>query len=270
MKHSRLYTIGMVMLVLVAASVLIQYAFFSPKYITGALVQPTPILSSCSSANNEFFGLSYDEVTTDNDVVDQWSVKFHDVIDELVTAQLDETERTVECTAETMSEFLQPTTAMQNVVQEWEPFVSDPDTTKLSRLDVGYVLLELLRQYECALQERQYFLYGQLSQELVAEQFNLGLFRDNDDSYVTAQAVSREAGEQQQKIVRELVISRKAVEQAVRMLNGKERTAIVRAEVECLERASLDIRNATGLAAEANSCLPRIWNAKDTLYDLPE
>jgi hypothetical protein len=266
MNMRRAYSIGMIIAVLIVLSILVQYVQFTPSAVQGTVLQPSPILSSCSRNSTPLFDLAYADLRRDNDVIDQWSAGFHELMATLTTEQLDPTAIEIECKAETMHEFLKPTDAMQQVIDEWEPFTIDPNTSKLSRLDIGYVMLELLRQYECALQERLYVIEGEISEELVYEIFP----GQGSNTYVTENSVTTEAQEQRTKIKRELSTTREAVEQTVRIVTSKERTTIVRAEVECLERASLDIRNATGLAAEANSCLPRIWNSKDVLIDLVE
>jgi hypothetical protein len=266
MKQSRI-TIG---IIAVAALFFSTYTpFFALQNLTGSLVKPTPILASCS-ATNDFFKLEYTSITRDNDVVDQWKTNFHDLMNSLTNAQLND-ELIIDCTALTIGQFLQPTGAMSEILNTWEPFMSDPDSQKLSRLDIGHVQLELLRQYECALLERARFAETTIGPELVYEMFRSTFAPGSREQFgIKVKELADETNDQREKIVQEIGITRETVEQVVRLLNGKERTTIIKAEAQCLERASLDIRNASGLLAEATSCLPRIWNSRDVLTDLPE
>ena len=64
----------------------------------------------------------------------------------------------------------------------------------------------------------------------------------------------------------ELTISRKALARTLQLISVGQGIDIIEGELTCVQRASLDIRNAFALAAEAGSCLPRTFDVKDSLH----
>ena len=79
--------------------------------------------------------------------------------------------------------------------------------------------------------------------------------------------IFQEHAVQRGKIVEELATTRDTMHRLLSLIGGMERMRILTAELECVQRASLDARNAFGLAAETASCLPRVWDHKDPLRD---
>lgn len=49
-----------------------------------------------------------------------------------------------------------------------------------------------------------------------------------------------------------------------------DRLRPLEAELECMQRMSIDIRNIAALSAETSACMPRTWYAKDALRDFKE
>ncbi len=134
----------------------------------------------------------------------------------------------------------------------------------LSELDVGTVLLEYLRMYECALVERTLFLPTHtLDQESKREELISGNILPALERMIVAVIVWTD----RETIIEELLIARRAINRTVTMLSGYNRFNVLNMELQCLQQASLDMRNGLALAADSTSCLPRIWNAKDPLRD---
>jgi len=134
----------------------------------------------------------------------------------------------------------------------------------LSELDIGTVLLEYLRMYECALVERTLFLPNHtIDQETKREEFISG----NILPALQRMLVAVMAWTDRETIIEELLIARRSINRTVTMLSGYNRFNILNMELQCLQQASLDMRNGLALAADSASCLPRIWNAKDPLRD---
>lgn len=233
-----------------------------------SLLQSIPTYGICGIENEPFFARTMQDVTAENDLIDIWSAAYHERIRTLVDQQLDDQYFTPVCDADNFAQFLEPTPIMQTTMKEFDAWKGDPDTNDLSRLDVGIVAFEVLRSYECALFERRSTMISQVADELTFEKLGgISSVSTGIDQAISFFDVSAEYLDQYNKINEELKIARPALEQTMRLINGNERTKILEAEVDCLQRASLDLRNVTSLAAEANACLPRIWNSRDVYRD---
>ena len=220
-----------------------------------------PILGKCSGTEVEYFNkftkFSFSPVVG-TDVIDLWSEAYHSTVDSVVNRHLNPGSSSVECLGESVHELRPPSGAMLELASQLPPW-QKRGTGDLSRHDIAAVLLEFLRTYECALAERNYFLYSSVKRELDA-----GL---PDDDVLLYRDVFTEAQEQREKIVHEVTVSRPALYRTLSWTAGVGNN-ILEAEVECLQRASLDIRNSLAIGAEAAACLPRVWDAKDTLRDI--
>ena len=121
---------------------------------------------------------------------------------------------------------------------------------------MGPVLLEYLRTYECAMNERREFLFVTLQREhRSAQPLTWG---DLDST-----------SEKQLEIMqRELLTAREALNRTFVLTGGGGGFSALESELDCVKRASLDLRNVFGLAADASACLPRTWDARTGLFDL--
>ena len=136
-----------------------------------------------------------------------------------------------------------------------------------TQADTVPVLLEYLRVYECSLVERSMSLPVEIWRE---ETDRRGLLPGGLDANPFFFMTFWETwGKQSQDIRRELAISRPTLQRVLEFMGTIHMTRMFEQDAECIQRASLDIRNAIALSADAAACLPRIWNAKDPLRDLP-
>jgi hypothetical protein len=121
--------------------------------------------------------------------------------------------------------------------------------------------------YECALVERTLFLPTHtLDQESKREALLSGNILPTLEHMIVAVIVWTD----RETIIEELLIARRAINRTVTMLSGYNRFNVLNMELQCLQQASLDMRNGLALAADSASCLPRIWNAKDPPRDYPQ
>lgn len=171
----------------------------------------------------------------------------------------------LQCTANEFRGLVEPSSALTDLARllpEWGP--SRPD---VSEADLAAILLEYLRVYECSLQQRGQFL----SVFILREQ---GQFTTQPDGSEIQFMPSSDLTEQQEKesaiIAHELSTARPILERTLAFLGNIDRFRPLSAELECLKRASLDLRNAMGLLAESASCMPKIWDARGSLRDLPD
>lgn len=188
------------------------------------------------------------------------------VVDAHVNQLVDITTLPLMCTANDYRGLLQPSGALRDLaylLPEWGPSrIND-----LSEADLGPVLLEYLRVYECSLLQRSQFL----NVFIVREQAETRTLPDGTEIQVMPQADLTAEQEKQRKLIdHEIETARPTLERTIAFLGGIDRLRPLSAELECLKRASLDLRNATGLMAEAASCMPKIWDARGSLRDLPD
>lgn len=193
---------------------------------------------------------------------------YHSTVAGVVAAHVSElsdlTARPLQCTANDYRELLRPSAALSalaNQLPEWGPSRAGD----LSEADLGPVLLEYLRVYECSLHERERFV-GIITQDEKGETTT-----DDDGNAVTtidSFTLSDESEKEKHVILEEYLTARPALERTLAFVGEIDRLRPLSAELECLKRASLDLRNVTGLMAESASCMPKILDARGSLRDL--
>jgi hypothetical protein len=146
-----------------------------------------------------------------------------------------------------------------------EPWKGSADP--FTRSDTTPVLLEYLRVYECSLAERSFFLPVEIrNEELERRALLPGGLGANPLWYTD---LFRMTFEQLTTIIEEFETARPTLERALSLAGTLNLARHFSDDIECLQRASLDIRNALALSADTAACMPRIWNAKDPLRDPP-
>ncbi len=216
-------------------------------------------LPECSSADTVFAALALDSAV---DV-------YHSTVEGVVAAHFSEltsiNTRPLECTANDYRGLLQPSEQLRFLAEQLPEWGSSR-TEDLSEADIGPVLLEWLRVYECSLFQRSKFLSTTIVKEMGTE-------RELSDGTMIQTIpdgdFTREQLRQRDIIATQILVSRPALERTLAFMGGADRLRPLSAELECLKRASLDLRNATGLTAETASCMPKIWDARGSLRDLP-
>ena len=219
-----------------------------------------PILAPCSRFDDRYAILLF----RDNNV-EEWPDIYHERVKGVIEEYLEPIDLT--CTADGYTEFLEPGDKLLELAADL-PTWNDPDVP-LSRFDLSRVLLEYLRIYECALMEFDTFLYYDTYKEEADEPREED---DGDSSFISffLSDLLEESAKRAGIINHERTIARKTLNRVLTLITTAERLRPLEAELECMQRMSLDMRNAASLTAEASSCLPRVWNAKDVLRDYPE
>jgi len=220
-----------------------------------------PILESCSRNDEEYKNFYFN--TED---FEDWPDSYHDMVDDVIDEYINpEPDEAIEC----IDGELMPLGADSKLLEMAEmlpPWQDSDDLDKLDRNDIGIVLLEFLRVYECALVEHSFFLPIDIAQEHFDE---LALAPDPSviADLLFGDLVS-EIAFHSDIISKEIATARPTLERALAIVSSLTRLGPLSAELECLQRASLDLRNGMGLAADASVCLPKGWDAKDPLRDL--
>lgn len=207
--------------------------------------QAIPTLSSCEGTDL-LFPRSMEQAA------DAWIVTYNTRVNRVLEAHM----KTTPAQCQVGGAMDVPSAELRDLAQTLPPWKVGNQLSLLQEKNMGSVLLEYLRLYECALNERVRALPVTVQQDLgPATSFDLSPF-------------TSEILRQQTSIQRELSVARPALHRTLRYLGGSERLRAIGTEFQCLERASLDIRNVLGLAAEASACMPRIWDARTSLRDL--
>ncbi|MCF7844707.1 MAG: hypothetical protein K9M03_02670 [Kiritimatiellales bacterium] len=272
----------------------------------GNIPKRYPILAACTRFEYDIFesidfdDIEYEDVMKISDV-SKWMKQYHSTVGAVVEESYKGSGSPV-CTASSYEQMLPLKGSLKRLAESlpswkkltWQipPRDIDPDDfevdpqrnndniNKLSQLDVGTVLLEYLQMYECAMVERSLFLVRDtLSQEQNREKRIKELKEDASDDVLEAllkiiknrplswaRYIEFVAGDRQ-LILQELTQARRSLERTLSFLSSYNRMRPIDMELTCLQQASLDIRNGLALAADASSCLPRIWNNKDVLRD---
>lgn len=230
--------------------------------IAGALV----LLAGCSSSPGwDWLGKDPQAPCSIKDgpfkdiAFDQWPQTYHGTVSGVIDAHLEKLRNPstadITCTADDYPSMIRANGALQSLASRLAPWKSKSP----SELELGPVLLEYLRTYECALQEKRYFLptSQQSSSSSSGPQIGYGRFvnEEQDDASV---------------ISRELATARPLLERTLSIVGGMDRLQPLSLDIECIRRASLDLRNTLGLTAEAAACMPRAWDVRGSLRDLKE
>lgn len=223
--------------------------------------KPYPILAPCTRYDDRYASMFFK-----TEKFDDWPDVYHERVGEVIEEYLEPPE-TIQCYDQILIP-LGPTSALGQLASELAPWQDPADRAKLDRNDVGIVLLEFLRMYECALVDHNYYLPMDVITERFEEEAGGTTPLPTVIEDFTFDALLKEMGRRRKIITEEVVTSRAALQRVLMVISGVTRLSPIDAELECLQRASLDLRNGLGLAADASVCMPRAWDTKDSLRDL--
>lgn len=211
---------------------------------------PYPRLGTCTrKATPIFRDIPYAE----------WKTAYHTTTQNILQALY---ESRWETSAQNCTEPAAPA-GLEQLARNLEPWKKG-EHAPFTAADTPPVLLEHLRVYECALIERAVFLPMHIRDEEYERR------RGREANPLFFPQLMSLTFEQLQDILKELRTARPTLEQALTLVAPLGSVNGLRRNLECIQRASLDIRNALALAAEATACLPRTWNPQDVLRDQTE
>lgn len=190
---------------------------------------------------------------------EEWKELYHSNVSKVVEAHLKSIQDTVnkplQCTAASYSELVPATDELKEVAGYLAGYRQGNRLSQVTETDIGPVLLEFVRVYECSMRERGRNLAVIIPEEKV-----------DPLEYGQLYNLSKE---DEKKIEEEIAIARPALERTLTMIGGYDRLRPLTLDIECIKRTSLDLRNVLGLASDASSCLPRVWDTHGSLRDLP-
>lgn len=157
------------------------------------------------------------------------------------------------CTEENYRDVVPAGPALRRLAEELQPWKEGAlDIEDLSASDTVAVLAELLREYECTLEE-----YDRFVEQRVQTDMRGGAFGPQD--------LANEKARRQRQIAEELQVARPALERTLLLLSGAQRLHPLVADIECILRTSVDLRNAMALVSTAASCMGRTTDARSPL-----
>ena len=204
-------------------------------------------LPPCTAQDTPFAGLTPDESA------ETYHETVNDIIEDHLRGLRTLSTASLQCAADGYRQLLPARESLIDLASALPPWKNPDRLESLSQADIGSVLLEFLRTYECALHERSEFL----------PTFIIGTKAIMRGEYEALSNAERAT------IQRELLIARPALDRTLTLIGGLDRLQPLAADIECLKRTSLDLRNIVGLLAEATSCLARIEDARGSLRDPP-
>lgn len=222
--------------------------------------KPYPILESCTRADQQYASMFFNIYR-----IDDWAQAYHERVDGIIEEYLKPPEK-IDCLNPVILP-LNPVSALSSLASELPPWQNPAELANLDRNDYGIVLLEYLRLYECAMADHNLFLPMDVIRERFEDDAGGGPLATYINGFVF-ESLLKEMKRRQRIIVEEVATARPTLERALLIVTGFTRLSPIDAELECLQRASLDLRNGLGLAADASVCLPKAWDVKDPLRDL--
>jgi len=224
--------------------------------------KPYPILESCTRDDAQYATMFFNT----NAFID-WPEKYHTAVNEIIEEYL-QPPTSIACFNQVLIP-LDASSKLAALASTLPPWQDPGDLAMLDRNDYGIVLLEFLRIYECALFDQNFHPY--LVMDIIREKFEAAA-GGGPMSFVLEDFVfedlEREIIYRKRIIEQELATARPALERALVVVSSLTRLSPIDVELECLQRASLDLRNGLGLAADASICMPKGWDVKDSLRDL--
>jgi hypothetical protein len=209
-----------------------------------------PVLAACSGSLNLF---------NPREFLD-WEKTYHGRVGAVIKAHLEDPK--VICTKD---EPQVPTEALKLLARDLPPWQNPAPLDSLSEKDMGAVLLEYLRIYECSMRQYQITMANEIRNDAFIEGSPTFLKYGLPFSWYD---LSVEMTDRDRKIQTEMTAARAALERTLSLVGGMDRLRPLDTNMECLQRSSLDIRNIMSLAADTTACLPRVWDARGSLRDL--
>lgn len=252
------------MVILIAAS-LPQYGAMSAPIVSHP-EKENPLLSPCT-----IYSDLLTEIPFESDNFEDWPDEYKKKVQEVIEEHFSFLEDAPNCGASDPALLLGPQPKLQQLANSLPTWMSARGhVPPLKQTDIGLVLLEFLNVYECAIQERYYFLTRDAWETVYNKsgESNSMAFSSSSKG-ATYPLIIEEMFKEMPVLESELLSARDLLNRILTTVSGMNRLVALHKELRCIEGASMDIRNAAALAAETASCLPRIWNAKDPLRDLP-
>lgn len=240
----------------------------NPLLSVGVRIVLLALLSGCASAP-DWRWTGSEQLTSctgkggpfEKQALEKWPDTYHGMVSRVIEAHTKKFENLstaeITCTAEDYPSMFKASGELQGLASTLEPWKK----RSVSELELAPVLLEYLRVYECSLEEKRYFLTTEQQKSSASSSAGTQLGHGNFLSDMTEDEIL---------INRELASARPILERTLSIVGGLDRLKPLAMDIECVKRASIDLRNGLGLVAEAAACMPRAIDARGSLRDLAE
>ncbi len=219
-------------------------------------------LSPCTAEGTTFADLALKD----------WAPTYHrrvaEVVDEFFTQESDD--MAIDCTTLDEGDGSPPApagSALLALALDLPPWADGK--RPVTRLATGDVLRTYLDTYLCSLTEARLTIVLTATGESgsgsgVASEPRIGegveVDRGNLSEWIETDSAM---------IDRELATAEPTLERVLTLMSADHRTAGLKTELQCLLRASTDLRNALALFSEAAACVGRLWDAQGIVRDFP-
>jgi hypothetical protein len=191
---------------------------------------------------------------------EKWKEIYHTNVSQVVDAHLSSIKEVsnmpLQCTEENYEQLVPATEQLRKMAGMLPAWREPERLASLNETDMGPVLLEFLRVYECSMKEREAFLTVTIQNEL--------------QEWTGIMEFEKKKDEEKAIMAKEIAVSRETLNRTLGIVSGYDRLRPLSLDIECLKRASLDLRNILGLASDASACLPRITDTHQSLRDLAD
>jgi hypothetical protein len=258
-------------LIIIIGLLTIAVSFYVVNRQMTANITYEPATTACSQFSSAFddIFIEYDgkepkchdgDTTFIGSNIERWSCVYHNTVDSILEGVLNQDQPSI-CGPES-KDAASELTFLAGQLEPWSLNDSLPEEEQIpiTTDQTPSILQEYLRVYECALYEHETNLPASVLSVLYEED------KDNSPAFNLFNHTLRSLGDQE-RLTYEITRSRKALQQSLLLLSRGRPSGAMGGHLACLQRVSLDLRNIMGLAAEAGSCLPKSWNARDVLRD---
>lgn len=226
-----------------------------------------PILAPCSRYEERY----KDKAKFDGEYLKTWEETYHKTVDEVIEEHLKTP--TLACDASSYAVFMEAGPKLKEVAKSLPTW--QDNAVRLTRFDLGRVLLEYLRVYECALDEYENGPSKYETAREVGREEDEGIRTPDPEPSIKDFFLSifwkdllEEDDERLKIIKREKTVARETLTRTLGVISALDRLRPLEMELQCMQQISLDIRNIAALSAEASACFPRAWSTKDILRDI--
>ncbi len=253
-------------LALIGLLMLGSLAVPSAERLNAALapVGASTALPSCEWNKTLFPQPALETLTENLTVSEIWAKTYHDRVRAIIDAHQAPAGESLSCENAPVRAASAPLTALAGELSPWKGGAVATES------DMGSVLLEHLRVYECSLRQRSFLLPSLISQEVAAinavSNAAFGPIVGPQVSLVSLPAAYTRLAREETFIRSELELAGNALRRTLNVRAGEDRLAPLSWIMECLARASTDIANELGLMAEASACMPRTWDVNGSLF----
>ncbi len=220
-------------------------------------------LTPCGIEGTPFANLEF------KDWIETYHRRVGEVVDEFFATD-DQSEFIVDCSTldEGDGSAVAPAgSKLRAMAEELAPWADGK--REVTRLSTGDVLRTYLDAYLCSLHEMRHKV-ALIADGAYASSTGSSQSRGSSSMMVADRGdVNDWVQADRLAIDRQLETAGPALERVLTLMSADHRTAALKTELQCILRASTDLRNTLALFSEATACVGRLWDAQGVFRDFP-